>query len=144
MTKVEKFTFLTAIVGLIADILALSDRARSSYGDTLNLSEKSSASTSLSTLEGFLLFYGWFIISWLIITRYLRSMVVDLKNFTWLLMMVVGAIGILVSPIGFAWISELWILVGPIVWFAIVIAEFLLVPFVCTDIRFFKGNDKHA
>lgn len=97
-TKIDKFTLITGVIGLIADIIGIfvflftfSNREGLKFDNTLLLN---------ILLFWFLITYGWFLIGWFF---YQQSKKKERLNDD--VVFKIGGVGILMLPLSIAWIT---------------------------------------
>jgi hypothetical protein len=107
LSKIEVFGLVTGIVGLVADAIGLITFAAGVWGFTRDEGSGASGDGLFVIVTGLLLFYGWFVLAWIITVRNLkRYSLPPLKdNIKSAGACATIGVGLLLTPLAFIWLS---------------------------------------
>ena len=137
MNRAERFTLITAIIGLLADVIVISVFTTS----LLEACEQISIGSALFNITLFLLIYGWLVISWVIVRHYyLRWKAArqdsneHYDDFMVLVFTATSAVGVLLLPVGLLW-NFYWVGIGFMSWLGVSFVLAYFMPLVYTDMH---------
>ncbi len=114
MSNLDKFNLGTAIIGLVADMIGISVFVASLQLGAVNSTSPDLpqiAKTAIFIISAFLILYGWLILSWLIIKRFMaRASAPDFADIAYRTVLGLGAV---ISPLIYLWWSSLAMIMQP-------------------------------
>lgn len=103
MSKIEKFGLATGVIGLVADLIGLITFLAGFWQFSSDQSTTTQMPFIFQALMGLSIFYGWFVISWVLVRR--NFVMRDTKHHVDLpTMSTVGGVGFLIFPIFVCWL----------------------------------------
>ena len=150
VSKIERFHLVAAVVGFVADTIALA----SLFGGADSAQIAPSLSSLVRTMLAFVSIYGWFSICWFVVRMYYRRrsayrFIYELKQLKEVVTSVVAGTAVLLSPLwlplllllsppegsGGGPVIFVYVIVVAVVGFIIGISLCLLMPIFCPDIE---------
>lgn len=103
MNNLEKFGLWSGIVGLLADVIAISAFLAGGWQPTSLDDGRGEMSFLLQAIFAFLIIYGWFSISWVLVRRAYLARKYTKQVFMAATFKIVFAVGLVVLPLVLAW-----------------------------------------